>query len=81
MTTTIEWHNAKAELPEKSGEYLVYKEFTESVCSLHYSHLNKAFDCYDWCTSEQAKEHEISVLWWAEAIKLPTNDSEVASRG
>lgn len=81
MTTVIEWHNAKVELPKESGEYLVCKEYSEIVTTLHYSRVNKAFNSYDWCTIGEAREHEISVLWWAEAIKPPTNESEVASRG
>jgi len=80
MTTVIEWHNARVELPEESGDYLVNTE-NDNVHTMHYSKIHKAFNCYDWCTPESVETYEVRVKWWAKAIDFPTDESEVLSFG
>ena len=76
MTMTIEWHDAKKELPEKSGKYLVNYIGGETM-TVNYSAVHKKFNAYDYDKAEQAEFFEIKVKWWAELPHFPDHSDVV----
>lgn len=77
IKTTIEWHDGKKELPEKSGEYLVKCACLYFV--MGFSSKHNKFNCRDDATGEEAAATEMFPKYWAELPSLP--ESEVASNG
>ena len=77
MTTTIVWHDAKKELPEKSGEYLV-----KCVCLffvMSYSAKHKKWNVRDDSSDDHAAECQMFPKYWAELPSVP--ESEVVNNG
>lgn len=59
---TLEFHDVRDELPEKSGDYITYRNGFYSC--MPYSAKYKAFNQYDFL--EYSEEHTIRVEYWAE---------------
>ena len=73
ITTTIEWHETAAELPEKSGKYLAH---TFYIVELPYSKKHKAFNVQDDYTEFEAERLAIYPNYWANVPELPEKESE-----
>lgn len=63
----IEWKDVKKELPQKSGQYLTFKDFKYfiSVDTLNFSEKHKMFNAQD---DEETPADKIDVDFWA---KIP----------
>lgn len=83
MTTIIEWHDAKTELPEESGEYIV-NTIGNCLQVLHYSSVHKLFNAYDNSEKECAEAFAIHAKRWAKCpVFEDTSDvvNEVLNNG
>lgn len=60
----IHWHDAKKELPDKTGDYLTCKIYGKRfyVTEMVYSGVHKAFNMLD----ESTTDRSIEVNYWAE---------------
>lgn len=65
---TLEFHDVRDGLPEKSGDYFV-NALGRYFTVLHYSSKYKAFNQFDEC--EYTEQHTIYVRFWAE---LPSQE-------
>lgn len=61
--TTILWHDAAKELPEKSCDVLVIVKAHDTIQKVGYSNLHKAFNSYD--TSVDVDFAFTDVVAWA----------------
>lgn len=62
LTTTIEWHLAEKELPEKSGEYLTVTD-SGTISDVSFSKKHNLFNTYDW---KDNPGRDYDVVFWAE---------------
>jgi len=76
ITRTLVLHDAREELPEKSGEVLVYIAFTVpyllggSWAHVNYSTKHRKFNAHD----ESRPKSAIEVTYWAELPEMPRDD-------
>ncbi|WP_294465567.1 hypothetical protein [uncultured Anaerofustis sp.] len=63
--TTIEWHDVKKELPNKSGNYLCYID-KNNITELPYSYVYKKFNARDFYENKHVLLTEINIKYWAE---------------
>lgn len=62
ITTTIKWHNAAEELPEKSCDVVVW---SSGYCAtLNYSARHRLFNVHDSFTETDARRVAIEVQYW-----------------
>lgn len=73
IKTTIKWHNAKEERPEKSGEYLCKISRTQYT-DLPYSKEHDAFNVHDRFESDDLML-ALNVMYWAELSDLAALES------
>lgn len=73
----IEWKNAKKELPEESGDVLVY--YGCGVASIYFSKKHQIFNAHDWYSPEEARNSEIKeITHWAYINKPGRNHYELS---
>lgn len=70
ITTTIEWHNAAKELPEKSCEVVVFAQDSGYMKILPYSAKHGLFNAIDLEPRETAIGHCITVDYWCYADEM-----------
>lgn len=70
ITTTIKWHNAAEELPEKSCEVVVFAKDSGYLKILPYSAKHGLFNAIDLEPRETAIGHCIAVDYWCYADEI-----------
>lgn len=80
MTTTIIWHDAKTELPAKSGLYLAVPT-TGRMEVLPYTTKHSLFNAYDWNHKKRAESLAVDVKYWAIIPDFPDDESEGVDNG
>ena len=79
ITTKFEWHDASAELPAKSGEYLVKTRNTDYLLAFSKRHgLFNVRDEYDEKKIKITAFPKEWVKYWAEVPAIPETESEGA---
>lgn len=64
ITTTIKWHNAAEELPEKSCAVVVWILSSGYCATLNYSARHRLFNVHDFFTETDARQVAIEVQYW-----------------
>lgn len=64
ITTTIKWHNAAEELPERSCKVVVWVPSLGYCTTLSYSARHRLFNVHDFFTETDARRLSIRVQYW-----------------
>jgi len=72
MKRTIEWHDARNELPKEDGDYLVSRYFSFTNCGIYYD--GTVTEVYRW-RGEQKLWVSMDDLDWPINALLPQEDS------
>jgi hypothetical protein len=75
ITTIIEWRATAEELPEESGEYLVYSR-AGYMTALSFSSVHKKFNVFDRYTKDEVNELAIECKYWTLMPEFPEDESE-----